>query len=187
MTVESLIRILYQKNIINSKISKLFNLENINWTEIDINASDDVLKQFCNMWNSGIHDLNEIGFVVGYKPNSLYSYLKKARKLSLIQYDKEESEKRRLEKCKAVKYKEFVPIMCVDNGYVFNSLKTCEDLSDKLFGKHLLNSCLCNVCKGKSKTTGGFHFEYITQHQFNEIKSMTPDKAFGDFFIESVM
>jgi len=172
------------KNIINSQISELFNLENVNWSEIDINASSDVLKQFCIMWNNGIHDLNEIGSVVGYKPNSLYSYLRKAHKLSLIQYDKEDSIKRRKEKCKAKKYKEFTPIICVDNGYVFNTLKTCEDLSDKLFGKHLLKSCLCCVCKGKYKSTGGFHFEYITQHQFNEVKNIAPDKAFGDLFID---
>lgn len=175
------------RNILNSQLSELLDLKNIDWTEIDINASSDVLEQFCTMWNNGIHDLNEIGNVVGYKPNSLYSYLRKARNLSLIEYDETDAQKRRVENARAKKqYKEFTPIICTDNGYAFNTLKTCEDLSDELFGKHLLKSCLCVVCKGKSKSTNGFHFEYISKEDFNEIKRKTPNKAFGDYFDLSI-
>ena len=109
--------------------------------------------------------------------------MRKARDLSLIEYDEAEMIKRRNEKSYAKKqYKEFTPIICTDNGYVFNTLKTCEKLSDKLFGAHLLTSCLCVVCKGKNKDTKGFHFEYITKQEFNRIKQETPELAFGDFF-----
>ena len=109
--------------------------------------------------------------------------MRKARDLSLIEYDEAEMIKRRNEKSYAKKqYKEFTPIICTDNGYVFNTLKTCEKLSDKLFGAHLLTSCLCVVCKGKNKDTKGFHFEYITKQEFNRIKQVTPELAFGDFF-----
>lgn len=176
------------RNILNSKISELFDLKDVNWDEVDINASSDVLEQFCTMWNNGIHDLNKIGEKVGYKPNSLYSYMRKARDLSLIEYDEAEMIKRRNEKSYAKKqYKEFTPIICTDNGYVFNTLKTCEKLSDELFGTHLLTSCLCVVCKGKSKDTKGFHFEYITKQKFNETKRTTPHKAFGDYFDLSIV
>lgn len=171
------------KNILNSQLSELFDLKNVNWTEIDKKASGDVLEQFCVMWNNGIHDLNQIGDAVGYRPSSLYSYMRKARNLSLIEYDEAEMIKRRNEKSYAKKqYKEFTPIICTDNGYVFNTLKTCEKLSDELFGTHILTSCLCVVCKGKKNATKGFHFEYITKQEFNRIKQETPELAFGDFF-----
>ena len=170
-------------NILNSKISELLDLKDVNWDEVDINASSDVLEQFCTIWNNGIHDLNQIGEKVGYKPNSLYSYMRKARDLSLIEYDEAEMIKRRNEKSYAKKqYKEFTPIICTDNGYVFNTLKTCEKLSDELFGTHLLTSCLCVVCKGRNKDTKGFHCEYITKQESNRIKQVTPELAFGDFF-----
>ena len=175
------------RNILNSKISELFDLKDVNWDEVDINASSDVLEQFCTIWNNGIHDLNQIGEKVGYKPNSLYSYMRKARDLSLIEYDEAEMIKRRNAKSYAKKqYKEFTPIICTDNGYVFNTLKTCEKLSDELFGTHILTSCLCVVCKGKKNATKGFHFEYITKQEFNEIKRNTPNKAFGDYFDLSI-
>lgn len=175
------------KNILNSQLSELFDLKNVNWTEIDKKASGDVLEQFCVMWNNGIHDLNQIGDAVGYKPSSLYSYLRKARNLFLIEYDETEFIKRGNEKRYAKKqYKEFTPIICTDNGYVFNTLKTCERLSNELFGTHILTSCLCVVCKGKKDATKGFHFKYITKQEFNEIKRNTPNKAFGDYFDLSI-
>ena len=165
-------------------MSELFNLGNVDWKEIDKNASSDVLNQFCTMWNNGIHDLNIIGNAVGYKPCSLYSYMRKARNLSLIEYDDEDVKKRMIEKVYAKKqFKEFTPIICIDNGYVFNTLKTCENESDKIFGRHLLTSCLCNVCKGNRKAVKGLRFAYITKQEFNEVKRTTPEKAFGDFFL----
>ena len=47
-----------------------------------------------------------------------------------------------------------VPVICVEIGTIFNSM---EDACRKY---NISKSNLCNCCKGKRRTAGGFHWEY---------------------------
>ncbi len=48
--------------------------------------------------------------------------------------------------------------MCMETGQVFNSLAEAE----KVMG--LPNGKVVEVCRGRRKTTGGYHFQYISNH-----------------------
>lgn len=48
------------------------------------------------------------------------------------------------------------PILCIETGQVFPSLKAAAD------SLNLNHSNICGVLKGKRPSVGGFHFEYVT-------------------------
>lgn len=47
-----------------------------------------------------------------------------------------------------------VPVICVETGTIFNSIR------DACRAYNLSPPNVCNCCKGKSKTAGGFHWKY---------------------------
>ncbi len=49
------------------------------------------------------------------------------------------------------------PVICLETQVVFESIQNCA----KSLNLHATNVCKC--CKGKLKSTGGFHFEYYKQ------------------------
>lgn len=62
-------------------------------------------------------------------------------------HNTEESIKRLIERSS-------VPVICVETGTIFNSIR------DACRAYNLSPSCVCCCCKGKSKTAGGFHWNY---------------------------
>lgn len=59
------------------------------------------------------------------------------------------------EHIKATVERSSVPVICVETGTIFNSIR------DACRAYNLSPSCVCCCCKGKSKTAGGFHWKYF--------------------------
>lgn len=59
------------------------------------------------------------------------------------------------ENIKATVERSSVPVICVETGTIFNSIR------DACRAYNLSPSCVCCCCKGKSKTAGGFHWKYF--------------------------
>lgn len=51
-----------------------------------------------------------------------------------------------------------LPIRCVENGKIFNSIKEATEFAGLQGGE-----CIRRCCKGKSKTAGGYHWEYVDE------------------------
>lgn len=55
-----------------------------------------------------------------------------------------------------------LPIRCVENGKIFNSIKEATEFAGLQSGK-----CIRKCCKGESKTAGGYHWEYVEEESQN--------------------
>lgn len=47
------------------------------------------------------------------------------------------------------------PVFCVETGVIYSSIKEAEQTAC------VNGDCICGVCKGKRKTAGGYHWEYV--------------------------
>lgn len=61
-------------------------------------------------------------------------------------------------------------ILCVETGERFMSLKEASK------SKGVLNSAISNCCRGKSKTSGGYHWRYATEEELLEEEGVVNDK-----------
>lgn len=61
------------------------------------------------------------------------------------------------------------PVICVETGEVF------EGVAIAARSKSLSDSNISACCKGKRKTTGGFHWEYVEGHANTEVTTGTKD------------
>lgn len=52
-----------------------------------------------------------------------------------------------------------LPIRCVENGKIFNSIKEATEFAGLQSG-----ACIRKCCKGEFKTAGGYHWEYVEEN-----------------------
>ena len=55
-------------------------------------------------------------------------------------------------------------VLCIETGQIFSTAKEAA----KWAGVN--NSCLCKACNGRIKTSGGYHWEYITKEETDAIQ-----------------
>ena len=72
------------------------------------------------------------------------------------------------------------PVFCHENGnYYRNAFTACECM----FGNATEGSSKrLRVCIGRNITYKDYNFSFVTQEEFNRVKSESPEKCFGDFF-----
>ena len=72
------------------------------------------------------------------------------------------------------------PVFCHENGnYYRNAFTAC----DCMFGNATEGSSKrLKVCIGRNITYKDHNFSFVTQEEFNRVKSESPEKCFGDFF-----
>ena len=173
-------------NILNSGLSKLFNLNDINWSECEKYACSSLVKIACDYWNNGIHSTAEIGKLMKINYCTVCRYLKIGVILEICNYNINKVRKTQQENVrKIVKQTRSKPIICIDTNQVFSSMNYCSTISENVLKTKLNNRTIYNVLTGIQSKTKGFTFQYITRSEFNTIKSQSPELAFGDFFIST--
>ena len=152
-----------KSSILNSELTQLFNLNNINWLKCAEFANKNIVKEVCDYWNNkkeheGMLDLSKI-FKIGR--STIINYLKKGAKLGWCKYDpKIEMRKSGLKSGKSKGRK--VEIFKNNKSLgIFNSCNELERKSKELFQVKLLNQAICDVCNGKIKHYKGYTFKYI--------------------------
>lgn len=75
-----------KNNILNSELSNLFNLSNIDWLKCEEFACSSLVKKVCNLWNSGIKDIMEIASIMRISYGSAFTYIKQGLKLNWCDY-----------------------------------------------------------------------------------------------------
>lgn len=150
-------------SIINSELSKLFDLNNINWLKCAEFANKNIIKEVCFYWNNKKEDetTSDLGRIFRLSKDSIKKYLLKGRKLGWCNYNPKE-EMRKVGGRNGKKSGKKVEVF--KNGKslgIFDSLCELERKSEELFGVKLLNECISLVCKGKQKLHKGYYFRYI--------------------------
>ena len=73
-----------KEQILNSELSKLFDLSNINWKLAWEESQKSKCIECWNLWNSGIHSIVEIGYILGLSKNTIRTYLKRGKECNYI-------------------------------------------------------------------------------------------------------
>lgn len=82
-----------KKNIYQSKLSIIYELENIDWNVILYNSEKSFLTKACELWNNGIHSTSFIGLLLKKDRTTIHKYLSKGTKIGICNYDSKTSVK----------------------------------------------------------------------------------------------
>lgn len=153
-------------NILNSVLSELFDLSNIDWNKAGEFAMSNLSKEICQYWNSKneIETVKDVSDKFHVNRVSITKYLKLWTELGLCNYDP------KLEKDKSVinngiRNKEAFSkkILVLKDGEVidsFNSLMDLDRCSVGTFGVKLDYRNVSSVALGKLKQYKGYTFKY---------------------------
>ena len=153
-----------KQSIMNSALPSIFNFseDDIDWNKCEEHACSNLVKTACDLWNNGIHNASEIARLMNKSRCTTSIYLRKGHDIGWIEY--EPSDK--------------MPVICLENNYVFPYSTLCSKYSEKLFGVFISKKCVINNLCGDSKSTHGFHFQHINRKEFNQIKQTEPWRVF---------
>ena len=136
-------------------MSKIFDLNIIDWTKVEEFVLSSRVKEACSYWNSGIYSTKEIAEIMKVCYSTICKWLKVGQPLGWCNYDPKKSN---IAKGKLVGKS----LICLENGFMFKSASDCARQSEELFGIKLGGCGISAVCRGTFKKYKGFTFEYHT-------------------------
>lgn len=150
-----------KNNISNSQISKLFNLDDVNWLKCHEHACTSLVKKVCNMWTGDFSCMKTICDHFKLSRQTIIKYLKQGKKLGWCNYDAKtnmrESARKNGKKTRN-KIEVFNPLG--KSLGAFNSAKEVSEISEKEFGIKLTASAISSVCRGFTSHHKKFTFKY---------------------------
>lgn len=132
------------KNIINSKLSDIFDLSNVNWSECDKNALNSLVLKVSEMWNDGMSVIEIINSSKISK-TTVIRYLNKASKHKFCNYN---AKLQMQVNAKNNASKHTKRVICLTTGIIYDSIKSASEFT-KASSKHIVN-----CCKGTRKSSG---------------------------------
>jgi len=91
-----------KNSILNSELSELFDLSNIDWLKCHEFACSSLVKKACDLWNSGMKSTIKIGNNLMVNPSTASRYLKYGVELNLCDYNPLEIKNTVKFKCKSI-------------------------------------------------------------------------------------
>lgn len=165
-------------SILNSNILSIFGLNDldIDWDECKRESLKSLVKECCDLWNSGLRSTILIGEKLGINCTTVYRYLIKASDAGMCEYTT--SDLGYLSNAK--------PIVCIENNYAFSCAKICEDNSENLFGVYISQKGIMSNAGGHIKSTHGYHFKYITKEEFLKLQYLNKSLTFGNVYFYDI-
>ena len=147
-----------KQNILNSRLSKILNLNDINWFKCEEFALSNRVKEACDLWNSGIKSTKKIGEIMRLGTSTVGTYLNKGSNLKWCDYNGKlvQTNNSKLNNKQVEIFKDY------KSFGIFPSCKELGIYSEELFGVKLDDSSISRVARGKQKTHKGFTFKYIS-------------------------
>ena len=145
-------------SIINSELSKIINVDGVNWIECGKFATKNLVKEVCSFYNNHNHDLDITINNYSISKTCINSYLKKGAEIGWCIYPFHSYRKIVIQK---------------DNEYIgcFDSSKYIEDNSIEIFGIFLGQTQIIHNCNknrnGFTKPYKGYYF--ITEYDYNNL------------------
>lgn len=152
-------------NILNSELSNVFDLSNIDWNEVDKKATSNLLKEICDYYENISIDTVEIAKKFNIGVSTVYTYIKKGVSLGFCTYNKEKVEQLRREKISKYasnKYTEPVDVYLNNQKiYTFENIFICEKQLNLIYpNKNFKRRDIRRCCLGKGKKHRGLIFVY---------------------------
>lgn len=144
-----------KSNIINSKLSVLFNFDKVDWVEVGMSCTSSLMIKTIDVYNSAtMMSVKKISNIVGVSEASAISYLNRGKALGLCKYDGKENQRKIMGKRVSIE-KDGIEIG------VFDSVSHLSNLSLELLGVKLVKSQIALVCAHKKSSYKGFVFRYM--------------------------
>ena len=156
-----------KQSIIDSKLNKIFNLSIIDWNRCEEFALSNLVKECCDLWNSGITNTKEISEIMKISRKTVVRYLKSGSKIKWCTYNlQEEVIKNNNDISERSRKLRSKPVEIFKNSKSLGVFPSCHELdrkSDELFGTKLDCSKISLVCRGERPHHKGFTFKYINE------------------------
>lgn len=138
-----------QYQLLNSPMSKLFNLNNIDWIKCHEFACKSRVFEASNLWNEDIYSINEISKMMKLCVSTVRKYLKQASQIGICNYNAIE-EKNKNYKNNAIRIKEntIKPVICLTTDKIYESGTQAERETG------VYHSLISACCIGKRKYSG---------------------------------
>lgn len=136
-------------NIINSELSRLFNLDNVDWLKCHEYSCNSLVKTVCQLFNEGNKTAKEISIIMKMSPDTMRKYLRQGNKLGWCNFE-------------SSKEKTGIPIirLSLDGTYI-DEFRSAKEASERL---SMFSTSISAVCGGKQKTSGGFKWMYKSEY-----------------------
>lgn len=140
-----------KNKILNSKLSEIYDLSNIDWIMCEKFINISLVKIACDLWNSKIETVNKlinISNEMKLCKNTIRNYLKRGSKIGLCTYNPYEESKKALKRNRCKK------VYCVELNKIYNSIQeTSHDLNISV-------GIISKVCNRKLETAGKLHYHF---------------------------
>lgn len=158
-----------KESIINNKeFNNIFNLSNIDWIKCHEYSCNSLVKQACDLWNSGMKSSHDISKIMKINPNAIVTYLKKGVILGWCDYSPEYVRKLVGIKNTGLNHWMCRKVICLNTGEIFELIKyACEK-----YNIHV--SCLTSCCRGKQFRAGILENGEFLQWQYYEEYLINP-------------
>jgi predicted transcriptional regulator len=153
----------------------------IDWIKCDEFATSNFIKLICDYKNNNLTITNlEIADIFHISYTTVSRYISKGVELGWCDYKKYDDLKLKRKQGKIITNQR--PIHCISDGKYYRGSREFVEVYEKEYGKRLNSRNIRHVCEGKRNHVNNLKFEYITQEEFNNIKSTTPELVIGEFF-----
>lgn len=167
----------FQKNILCSKLTNIFDLSKINWDQCLQSSLHTYIKEICELKNKNPDmSISNIRTIYPFSDSAIRSWLKIGVKLGWCKYEPQEEIRKGMYLKGISGNYEIKPVICLDNGKTFKSISECAKDSLNNFGVDISRKCISMVCNNKRNHTHGYHFKFIsdlTEEEYVSLKYKT--------------
>lgn len=146
-------------NILSSKLNNILDFSNINWDLCDKSARKSLVKEVCELYMSGMTNLNDICNLSHLCICTVRNYLKIGSRCGLCNYDPQEASVQSYRR-------KSIPVILIDDigniMYNFNSLNDCVKQMRKIFNVILDTESVKQHCK-THQPYKGFNFRFANE------------------------
>lgn len=155
-----------KKNLLSSHLNVIFDLSEIDWIACDKISQESLVKQACDLYSSGIRNLNEIASILRVDRTTIHRYVKNGTQIGWCNYDPKIAIKEAATHCKkTVKVDVFDENMNFINQ--FYSMNNCSKQMKELYGISVSGNKIADACK-THKPYKGFNFRFANETQQND-------------------
>lgn len=147
-----------KNNVIHSKLNELFNLSKVDWTKCEEFGCKNLMKLVCDYWNKD-NDISYVEKETNLGRNTITRYLKSGTKLGICFYNSKLYHDY-CSKIVSMRYNSN-PIVCLENGLVFNSCSDCKNNDEDIFNTSFNAGTLLKYVRD-NKPYKGYSFKFIS-------------------------
>ena len=141
-----------KNNILNSELTELFNLSDVDWDKCEKWALNSLVKKTCNLWEQG-YSVSEICKELNISRSTVNRYLKRGRKIGWTTYTPVAGGWNKLEVFQFNLKGEFV-----------GNWESAKQAAQKL---NISHQGIVDSCNGKLVSSGGFMWRYKKDYEKN--------------------